>query len=121
MALSEDLPIFRSSYDLLEKVIDLSKDLPRMLRYTVGERLIDQNLAMLSQVYRANLADDKLPAITELLVSQRTMLMLLRVVYRQKVVSTGRYAELLRLLDSIGKQATGWKNKEQKSKEDGTE
>ena len=110
MALSEDLPIFRSSYDLLEKVIALSADLPRMLRYTVGERLIDYNLELLSQVYRANLSDDKSRAITELLVSQRTMLMLLRVVYRQKVLSAGRYAELIRLLDSIGKQATAWKN-----------
>lgn len=121
MALSEDLPIFRSSYDLLEKVIDLSKDLPRMLRYTVGERMIDQNLSMLSQVYRANLSTDKRLAITELLVSQRTLLMLLRVVYRQKAISSGRYAELLKLLDAIGKQATAWKNNEQRRKENGTE
>ena len=111
MALSEELPIFRVSYDLLEKIIELSKDMPRMLRYTVGERMVDQNLEILAQVYRANLAQDKENAIVELLVAQRTLLMLLRVVYRQKVISSGRYAEMLKLLDSIGKQATAWKNR----------
>ena len=111
MALSEELPIFRVSYDLLEKIIELAKDMPRMLRYTVGERMVDQNLEILAQVYRANLAQDKENAIVELLVAQRTLQMLLRVVYRQKVISSGRYAEMLKLLDSIGKQATAWKNR----------
>ena len=34
-----------------------------------------------------------------------------RVLRKQKALSTGRYAELVKLLDSIGRQATGWKNK----------
>lgn len=111
MALSEQLPIFRASYDLLEKVIELTKDLPRLFRYSLGGRMIDANLDILAQVYRANSADDKTDALTNLIVDYRTLQMLLRVCYRQKVISSARYGELIKLLDSIGKQATAWKNK----------
>lgn len=110
MALSEDLPIFRCSYDLLEHVIALVKVMPRMLRHTVGQRLIDANLDMLTQVYRANMARDKRQDIEELLMRQRLMQMLLRIAYREKAISEKRYANLLHLLESIGRQATAWKN-----------
>lgn len=117
MALSEELPIFRASYDLLEKNIGLTKDLPRMLRYSIGDRLIDTNLQLLTEVYRANLQLEKTQAITELLICHRTLQMLLRVVYREKAVSSGRYAEMLKLLDSIGRQATAWKNRTNKKEQ----
>lgn len=81
--------------------------------------MIDANLDLLAQVYRANSADDKKAALTNLIVDYRTLQMLLRVCYRQKVISSGRYAELIKLLESIGKQATSWKNKI--TVQDGTE
>ncbi|MBQ4386842.1 MAG: four helix bundle protein [Prevotella sp.] len=122
MAQSEELPIFRAAYDLLEKLIDLQKDLPKILRYNVATRMVDLCLDVLGYVYRANMSQQhRVENIENLLVSYRQLLMLLRVVYRQKAISSGRYAELIKLLDSIGKQATGWKYNEQKRKEDGTE
>lgn len=114
MALSEELPIFGASYSLLEKLIDVEKDLPRMLRYTVGSRMIDANLDLLMRVYRTNMSDDRQKEMNEMLISQRMIQMLLRVVYREKSISSGRYAELLKLLDTIGRQITAWK------KSDGT-
>ena len=120
MAQSEELPIFRAAYDMLEKLIELQKDLPKLLRYNVGERMVDHCLDVLGQVYRANMSREKrVAAIEELLISYRQLLMLLRVVYRQKAISSGRYAELLKLADTIGRQATGWKNNEQNRKEHG--
>ncbi len=113
MALSEELPIFRAGYDLLEKVIGLSKDLPKLYRYSLGGRMIDACLDLLSQVYKANMAENKEDAIVALILDYRTLQMLLRVVYREKVVSSGRYAEMIKLLESIGKQATAWKNSNQ--------
>lgn len=114
MALSEELPIFGAAYSLLEKIIDLSKDLPKMLRFTVGSRIVDANLDLLMHVYRTNMTDDRQSLFNEMLISQRMIQMLLRVVYREKAISSGRYAELLKLLDTIGRQITAWK------KNDGT-
>lgn len=121
MAQSEELPIFRSAYDLLEKLIDLQKDLPKLLRYDIGTRMVDLCLDVLGSVYRANISRQKrVDTLENLQVSYRQLLMLLRVVYRQKAISVGRYAELLKMADAIGKQATGWKNNEKKRKDYGT-
>ena len=110
--LSEELPIFKAAYDLLERLTDLAKDLPKFFRYSVGTRMVDLCLDMLGQIYRANMdKDHRTEAITDLLISYRQLLMLLRVCYHQKALSTGRYAELMKLLDSIGRQATAWRNR----------
>jgi len=112
MALSEELPIYKASYDLLERLTDLAKDLPKFFRYSVGTRMVDLCLDMLAQIYRANMDQQRRPeALTALLISHRQLLMLLRVCYRQKALSTGRYAELIKLMDSIGRQTTAWRQK----------
>jgi len=112
MALSEELPVYKASYDLLERLTDLAKDLPKFFRYSVGTRMVDLCLDMLGQIYRANMSKEgRAEALTELLISHRQLLMLLRVCYNQKALSTGRYAELIKLLDSIGRQATAWRQK----------
>jgi len=82
MALSEELPVFKATYDLLERLIDLAKDLPKFFRYSVGTRMVDLCLDMLAQIYRANMSqNDRTQALTELLIAYRQLLMLLRVVY----------------------------------------
>lgn len=115
MALSEDLPVFKACYDLLERVTAIGTDIPRHLRYVIGDKLIGIPLDMLGKIYEANMSvgDDRrrLAIITELVVLYRKEQMLLRLVYRQKAISTGRYADIIKVLDSIGRQLTGWKNK----------
>lgn len=112
MALSEDLPIYKASYDLLEHLVDLAKDLPKFFRYSIGTRMVDLCLDILAQIYRANMKQEsRAEALTDLLISHRQLLMLLRVCYHQKALSTGRYAELIKLMDSIGRQTTAWRQK----------
>ncbi len=79
--------------------------------------MVDLCLDMLGYIYQANMsAKDRTQSLTHLLISYRQVLMLLRVCYRQKALSSGRYAELIKLLDVIGRQATGWKNKSENNK-----
>lgn len=108
---SEQLDIYKAAYDLLERLTDLAKDLPKFFRYSLGTRMVDLNLDMLGLVYRANMSrEDRQNVLTDLLICYRQLQMLLRVCYHQKALSTGRYAELVKLLDSVGRQATAWKN-----------
>lgn len=112
MAKAEDLPIFKAAYDLLERLIELSKELPKFFRYSLGSRMVDLSLDLLGLIYRANMSvADRQQTLTNLLIDYRQLQMLLRVCYRQKALSSGRYAEMINLLDTIGRQATGWKNK----------
>ena len=109
---SEQLDIYKAAYDLLERLTDLAKDLPKFFRYSIGTRMVDLNLDMHGLVYRANMSrDDRPRVLTDLQIDYRQLQMLLRVCYHQKALSTGRYAEMISLLDTIGRQATGWRNK----------
>lgn len=68
MAQSEDLPIFKASYDLLEQLTDLAKDLPKFFRYSIGQRMVDLCLDLLGNIYRANMKRDKEEPLTDLLI-----------------------------------------------------
>ena len=112
---SEQLDIYKAAYDLLERLTDLAKDLPKFFRYSIGTRMVDLNLDILGLVYRANMSmENRQKTLTDLLIAYRQLQMLLRVCYHQKALSTGRYAELIKLLDSIGRQATAWKQSSEK-------
>ena len=111
MALSENLPIYKDGYDLLERLTDLAENLPKFYRFSYGYRMIDTCLDLLDLVYRANISIEKRQEmLIELLSYYRRLQMMLRVCFHRKAISSGRYAELILLLDSIGKQATAWKN-----------
>ena len=109
MALSEELPIYKTSIDLLEQLTDLQKGMARFYRYTLGARMTDECLDMLGLIYRANMVrEERERTLVELIVHYRRLQMLLRVLYRKKGVSSGRYAVLVQMLDSIGRQSTAW-------------
>lgn len=55
MALSEELPVYKASYDLLERLVDLAKDLPKFFRYSIGTRMVDLCLDILALIYQANM------------------------------------------------------------------
>ena len=48
MALSEDLPLYRDTYRLLNNLLALTQDFPRFFRYSMGSRMVDLTLDMLS-------------------------------------------------------------------------
>ena len=111
MALCDDLPIYKVAAKLLDRVTDLQPLLPRMVRYHLGEQMLDVCTDMLVLIYEANKSSEKQAYLDQLLARQRRILIILRICYRQKAISAGKYAELLEPLESIGKQATQWKKK----------
>lgn len=117
MALSEDLPLYHDTYRLLNDLLRMVENsFPRFYRYTVGNRMVDLNLDMLSLIYRANSSYVKVEALTEFLDRYRMLQMLFRVCVEQKVITPRAYASFALLLDRIGKQATSWKRHNEQSR-----
>ena len=110
MARSEELPVYRDTLDLLDRLITLTVGFPRFFRYGMGQRMVDINLDMLALIYRANRVYEKQPVISELLDRHHMLQMLFRLCVRKRVISESQYASVVLLLDRIGKQATGWRN-----------
>lgn len=65
MAVYENLPVFKASYDLLLASFKLCSNLPRDYRYTLGERLKTELTDLMICIYRANGSEEKRPYLTE--------------------------------------------------------
>ncbi len=79
------MTIYKAAYDLLEQQTDLAMNLPKFFRYSIGTRMVDLDLDLLGNIYRANMSQkNRAEVLTDLLI------------------------------DSIGRQATAWKNSEKR-------
>ena len=67
MALSHELPIYLDTMKLLSLTIEKTKCYPRFYRYTVGEKMVNINLDMLSLIYRANSSYEKISILSDFL------------------------------------------------------
>ena len=109
MSQSDHLPIYKDTFTMLGMVINRVKDYPRFYRYTIGEKMVNINLDMLSLIYRANSSYNKLPIITQLDDRYRMLVMLFRLSVEQRVIPQNNYAKYAELIERIGRQVTGWK------------
>lgn len=64
MALYSDLPVYKSTYDLLLAIFRFTKDFGKEYKYTVGESLKKETIELLTLIYRANVKRDKQEGIT---------------------------------------------------------
>ena len=53
---------------MLGMVIERVKNYPRFYRYTIGEKMVNINLDMLSLIYRANSSYEKISMMIKLLI-----------------------------------------------------
>ncbi len=85
MANHTNLPIYKAAYDLLNTITDLTKNMPRDFKNSLGGKLRDESVEIVVLIFRANCARDK------------------------KIISVSQYAEAIGLTQGIGKQANGWR------------
>ena len=116
MALTEELPIYRATYRLLNMLIRATQDFPRFYKYSLGVRMVDVCLDMSMLIYKANSNYEKVELIREFLSRFSMLQMLLRVCAEQKVIDTKKVTVFALEMEKIGKQATGWKQYNEKGK-----
>ena len=107
--LHTQLPIYKVAYNLLDLVTDLAKNMPRDFKHSLGGKLRDECLEIVTLVFRANVAADKVPHLGILIERQQVIDLLLRLSRDKRFISTSQYAKAIELTGSIGKQANGWR------------
>jgi hypothetical protein len=65
MALYSELPVYKSTYDLLLGIFQFTKDFGKEYKYTVGESLKKETIELLTLIYRANVKRDKQEVLQE--------------------------------------------------------
>jgi hypothetical protein len=110
MAIHTQLPIYKVAYDLLDAATEMTKNMPRDFKVSVGGRIREECVAVLTLIFRANIAKDKSPHLLELRERVQVAELLIRLSKDKRFISTGQYAKAVLLTQMVGKQATGWSN-----------
>ena len=112
MALSHELPVYKEVYKLILLVFDFTKDFPREYKYTLGQDMKRDAIALVRSIYRANRSLEKKQYLEEFLDNFEVLKLEIRLCVDMKLLAVKKQAELSGILESIGKQVTGWKNAE---------
>lgn len=113
MALYYQLPVYRDTYRLILKVFEYTQEFPREYKYSLGQDMKRDALQLVRSIYRANKANDKKAHLEAFLDDFELLKLEIRLCTDMKILSFKKQAELSVLMDSIGKQVTGWRNASQ--------
>jgi|SRR6185369_1223201 len=110
MALHSELEIYRSIFDLLGAAADVVRNMPRDIKKTLGERIIDACVALDLHLRDANMAEDKEPDLLKLLRQLEVIEILSRLCRDRRWMPVSHYARLTEFTQSIGRQCNGWRS-----------
>ena len=110
MALYYDLKVFKDVYDLILKVFEYTQDFPREYKYTLGQDMKRDAIILVRSIYRANKAKNKTEYLEAFLDDFEVLKLEIRLCVDMKILSIKKQANIVGLMDGIGKQITGWRN-----------
>ena len=107
---SFDLPIFQKTYDTYKLIHHYRKDIPKIDRYTLWQKLEDACLQVLEGLLEANtqLGDMKVRSLKHTSQKVDLMRMFVRLAQETKCIDQKKYLALQALLDEIGRMLGGW-------------
>ena len=108
MALYYDLPVFKEVYKLILVLFEVTKDFPKEYKYTLGHDIKRDGINLVRSIYRANKAKNKVEYLETFLDDFELIKLEIRLCVDMKILSIKKQAEISLLMDSIGKQITGW-------------
>lgn len=111
MALTQELPIYRDTYKLILLLFESTKHFSRAYKYTLGQDIKRDGISLVRSIYRANRSREKRQYLEEYLDNFEVLKLEVRLCSDLKLISIRRFVEVSQLMEVIGKQATGWKNK----------
>ncbi|GFM89384.1 hypothetical protein PSCICO_47830 [Pseudomonas cichorii] len=113
MAMHTELSIYKAALGLLQMATNLTRNIPRDLKQSLGRRVIDECIDVLMLVARANSAQDKRPHLSSLVERVQVIEMLMRLFKDSRFISVTQLANAIEVTTSIGKQANAWKRSTQ--------
>lgn len=111
MALHTELPVYRDTYKLLQKIYEVTKNFSKEYRYTLGEDMKRDAMQLVRNIYRANKYKNERKAHLERFLDDFELMRLeMRLCADMRLLTLKKHAELLELMSSVAKQIMGWRN-----------
>jgi hypothetical protein len=117
MARYKHLPIYKCTYDLLQKVTFYTRNFPRDFKYTLGDKLRGEVIDLVIYVYRANSSADKSIHLSSLQERLLVVDLMLRLSHDLKLLDVKAYSICVELTNNLQKQSNAWA-KSQKNQAD---
>ncbi len=115
MAQYQHLPIYKLTYDLLIRVMQVTKNFPREYKYTLGQKLKDEIIELVVLIYKANSTKDKTQYIESALERVQVVQLMIRLSHDMRILPRKHYADLAEKTDSLARQAQGWLKSSEKN------
>jgi len=108
MATYDNLPVYKASYDLLLEIFNFSKNMDREYKYTIGENLKKETTEMITNIYRANCAQNKTELIGRARENIEIVRLFLRLIKDLKQITLLKFVRINEIIESISKQLNFW-------------
>ncbi|OYX53300.1 hypothetical protein B7Y92_03420 [Candidatus Saccharibacteria bacterium 32-50-13] len=108
MATYYNLPVYKQSYDLLLEIFKLTKEFNREYKYTIGEELKKETMAMIINIYRANSSEDRAGYIASARENIEVVRLLVRLLKDLKQIAVSKIAKINLAIEELSRQLTGW-------------
>lgn len=106
--------IYLDCRKLLDAILDITPSFPRSYKFSIGSRLHDLAINLMSEISAAYINRDRAVRIQHLVNFQadfEVLKTLLRIAGERKwILVKSKHADIIELTDAIGKQSTAWKN-----------
>ena len=99
---------------LLDKILDITPNFPHAYKYTIGAKMHDLGIQLLQDIAAAYINRNREIRI-QYLINFQTEFEILKTLMRKAgerewIKGRGQHANIIELMDAIGKQCTAWKN-----------
>jgi hypothetical protein len=109
MAQYKHLPIYKTTYELLEMVTRKTKDFPRDFKYSLGDKLRNECIELVIFIYKANtLRQQRKEHLQQILERVQVIELMLRLSRDLRLFNVAAFSEIVLLTDSLARQAQGW-------------
>lgn len=108
MALYNNLPVYKESYALLVGIFIFTKNFTREYKYTIGESIKNETIAMITNIYRANSTYAKRDKIQSARENLEVIRLFLRLLKDLRQVNLKVFVRLNEKIESVSKQLAAW-------------
>ncbi|WDD36068.1 diversity-generating retroelement protein Avd (plasmid) [Nostoc sp. UHCC 0926] len=108
----KELSVIQKTYDCIKWYVPIIERLPKIHKFSLGDRIINQLYDLLEGLIKAKYAKNKLPQLESLNTELDILRYQTRMLLDFNKMSVERYEYAIKLLDEIGIELGGWIKKQ---------
>jgi len=107
--MKKELPAVQKAYDLCKELLTRVSNFPRDYKFSLGERIIENSLAILELLIQASYSQQKVKFLDEANMRLERLRFLLRISRELGSLSNNGYEYVMKMITELGNQVGGWR------------